>query len=291
MGALPFHLSDATLGFGDYSGNPGAVHQHIQFRNVLFGNDRKDQLLCASYIFQFALGDGVSNSLRGSLYGFGRYVQAGEKLERFTSATKRRVTAHDSFHPPDVGRGFKNGNAKIAVNRMLPFGAMGAEIVGPPNLDRTDNGEKGFGAHFLEACLVATRTRDGQVMGIRWIELQQLSQCPSPGMMHRGPDRCLVTFQIEIASRFSVAKNSANQLCYFAGDFSLDRLRRFFSWAVCSVCSIGRTRQIFRLTSTRLSVRSLNLRYSATSLSAFRIAAGEGRFWVTVLPSIFWVSW
>src|ERR1017187_765777 len=97
-------------------------------------------------------------------------------------------------------------------------------------------------------------------------------------MMHRGPDRCLVALQIETAGRFLIAKNSADQLFYFAGDFLLDRLRLFFSWAVCSICSTGRARQIFRLTSTRSSVRSLNLRYSATSLSAFRIAAGEGRF-------------
>jgi hypothetical protein len=74
MGALPFEFSGAALGFGEDSGNTGASHQHIQFRNILFGNDRKDQLLCASYIIQFALGDCVSNSLRGSLDGFGRYV-------------------------------------------------------------------------------------------------------------------------------------------------------------------------------------------------------------------------
>jgi hypothetical protein len=174
---------------------------------------------------------------------------------------------------------------------MLTFGAVRAEIVRPPNPDRPDYGEKSFGAHFLEACRLAAPTGDGQVMGIWWFELQQLSQGRSTGMMHRGADRYLVTLQIESSSRFSVAKNSAEQAFYFAGDFLLDRLRRFFSWAVCSACSIGRARQILRLVSTRSSVRALKRRYSATSLSAFRIAAGEGRFWETVLPSIFWVSW
>ena len=237
-GALPVHLADATLGFSKSAGTPAPSIRHTVSECSVW-NDRKDQLLCASYIFQFAPGDSVSNRLCSPIYGFGRYVQAGEQLERFTSATKRRVTAHNSFHPPDAGRGFQTGNAKLAVNRVLTFGAARAEIVRPPNLDRPDYGEKSFGAHFLEACLVAARTRNGQVMGIRWIELQQLSQGGSAGMMHRGPDRCLVTFEIEIASRFSVAKNSANQLCCFAGDFFMDRLRRFFSGLFAQSVQLG----------------------------------------------------
>jgi hypothetical protein len=136
---------------------------------------------------------------------------------------------------------------------------MRTEIVGTPNLDRANYREKGFGPHFLEARLVAARARDGQVIGIRLCELQQLSQGGGASVMHRGPDRCLITFQIETTGRFSIAKNSADQSFYFVGDFLLDLLRRFFSWAVCSVCSTGRARQIFRLTSTRPSVRSLNL--------------------------------
>jgi hypothetical protein len=161
---------------------------------------------------------------------------------------------------------------------MLTLRAMRTKIVGPPNLDRTDYREKSFGAHFLEVRLVAARARDDQVIGIRRCELQQLSQGGGAGVVHRGPDGCLVTLQIETAGSFSIAENSADQLLYFAGDFLLDRLRRFFSWAACATCSTGRARQIFRLTATRSSVRPLNLRYSATSLSAFRIASGEGRF-------------
>jgi hypothetical protein len=47
--------------------------------------------------------------------------------------------------------------------------------------------------------------------------------------MHRGTDRRLDTFQIESASRFTVAENDVKQLLYFAGDFFLDRFGRFFS--------------------------------------------------------------
>ena len=82
----------------------------------------------------------------------------------------------------------------------------------------------------------------------------------------------------------------ATEAGYFTGNFWLDCLRRFFSWAVCSVCSTGRKRQIWRLTSTNSPVRVWNLRNSAISPSALWTAAGEGRCCVTVLPSIFWVS-
>src|ERR1035438_384439 len=95
--------------------------------------------------------------------------------------------------------------------------------------------------------------------------------------MHGGADGCLDTFQIELASGLAVAENDAQQLLYFAGDFLLDRLCRFFSWADCSACSTGRRRQIFRLTSTKPSVKPWNLRYSATSRSALRIAAGDDK--------------
>ena len=129
------------------------------------------------------------------------------------------------------------------------------------------------------------------MLGIGLFELQQLRQGCSPGLVHRGTDRCLDTLQIEPARRLAVAENDAQKLLYFAGDFLLDRLRRFFSWSVRPVCSTGRRRQIFRLTPTRSSVRLRNLRYSATSFSALRRAATEGRLCVTVLPSTFWVSW
>jgi hypothetical protein len=48
-------------------------------------------------------------------------------------------------------------------------------------------------------------------------------------MMHGGTDRCLDTLQIESAVRFAIAENDAEQLLYFADDFLLDDLRRFFS--------------------------------------------------------------
>jgi len=125
------------------------------------------------------------------------------------------------------------------------------------------------------------------MIDIRRLELQQLRKGGSPGLMHRGADGCLYTLQIEAAGGLAVAENDAQQLLYFAGNFLANRFRRFFPWAVCSASSTGRKRQIFRLTSTRSSVKPWNLRYSPISLSALRRAAGDGKLCVTVLPSIF----
>ncbi|MBK5293580.1 MAG: hypothetical protein JJE04_18125 [Acidobacteriia bacterium] len=50
-------------------------------------------------------------------------------------------------------------------------------------------------------------------------------------------------------------KYNPQEPVYFTGNFLLDCLRGFFSWAVRSVCSTGRKRQIFRLTSTNSPVR------------------------------------
>jgi hypothetical protein len=86
--------------------------------------------------------------------------------------------------------------------------------------------------------------------GIGWFELQQLRQGTGPGVMHRGTNRCLDTFQIESAGRFAVAENNAQQLLYFAGDFFLDRFGRFFSWADGTDSATGRNAQICVLTST-----------------------------------------
>src|ERR1035438_5615873 len=139
-------------------------------------------------------------------------------------------------------------------------------------------------------CRMTTRTGNLSVVLLRRIVLQQLRQRRSPRLVHSGADGGFDGFQIQAAGLAAALKDNAQQPVYFAGNFLADGLRRFFSWAVDSVCSIGRKRQIFRLMSTNSPVKVWNLRNSAISFSALRTAAREGRFCVTVLPSIFWVS-
>jgi len=136
---------------------------------------------------------------------------------------------------------------------------------------------------------MSARTGYRAAVGIWRIVSQQVRQRTSPGPVHGRSQNGLDRFQIERGAPAALLKNNPQEAVYFAGNFLLDGLRRFFPWAVCAVCSTGRKRQIFRLTWTNSPVRVWNLRNSAISISALATAAGDGRFWVTVLPSTFWV--
>ena len=120
---------------------------------------------------------------------------------------------------------------------------------------------------------IAARTGNRSVVLIRRIVLQQFRQRRSPSLMHGGADGSFDRFQVKAAGLAAVLKDDVQQAVYFAGNFFLDDFRRFFSWAVDSVCSTGRKRQIFRLTSTNSPVKVWNLRNSAISISALRTAA------------------
>ena len=101
---------------------------------------------------------------------------------------------------------------------MLAGGAMSTVVIRTADLHHADYGEEGFGPHIPEACLMPAQAGDLKVTGIRWFKLQQLGQSHRPGLMH-GFD----TFEIESASRLTVAQNDAQQLLYLAGEFFVDR--------------------------------------------------------------------
>jgi hypothetical protein len=82
----------------------------------------------------------------------------------------------------------------------------------------------------------------------------------------------------------TVAEDERQQMFYFAGDFLLDRFRRFFSWGVASSSVVGRKRQRVLLTSTKSRLNCCHFRYSSISCSALRCAAGLANDSVTVLP-------
>jgi hypothetical protein len=74
-------------------------------------------------------------------------------------------------------------------------------------------------------------------------------QCASACSVHGDARRCFDCFQIETARAAESGKDDIEKLIYFADDLLPDRFGRFFSCAV-KVCSTGRKRQIFSLTST-----------------------------------------
>jgi hypothetical protein len=106
---------------------------------------------------------------------------------------------------------------------------MRTEIVGPPDLDWADDGEKGLATQFLKTRGATAGTRNRPAIGIRRFALQQSRQGRSAGPMHGGTHGDLDTLQIETAVEVAIAENNAQQLIYFAGDFLLDDLGRFFS--------------------------------------------------------------
>jgi len=236
------------------------------------------------------LGDLCTNGFGGTFDSFGGDLQAGEYLHRFASCGEWHLAAHHGFHAPYAGRGFQTGDTQFQVDRALARRAMDAEVIRASESDRPHHGQQGLRTEFLVVRRMAARTRKRSVVLIRGIVLQQLGQRSRPSLVHGGADGSFDGFQVK-AALAAILKDDVQQSVYFAGNFLADGLRRFFPWAVDSVCPMGRNRQIFRLTSTNSPVKVWNLRNSAISLSALRTAAREGRFCVTVLPSIFWVSW
>ena len=102
--------------------------------------------------------------------------------------------------------------------------------------------------------LLAARTRDGPLaVGGEW-KFQQFGQCSGTCLMHRRTHRHLDGLQIELLCLAVGGEDDAQQLIYFAGDFLLDRFRRFFSWANGWGSSRGRNRQTPSFTSNSCSL-------------------------------------
>jgi hypothetical protein len=75
-------------------------------------------------------------------------------------------------------------------------------------------------------------------------------ECASTRPVHGGARRRFDGFQIEAGRSAESGEDDLEQLVYFAGNFLMDRCRRFFSCDV-RLSSIGRKRQILSLTSTK----------------------------------------
>jgi len=79
--------------------------------------------------------------------------------------------------------------------------------------------------------------------------LQQFAQAGRTGLVQSRTQSHLDGFQIQLAALAAVLKDQMKQTTYFAGNFALDRFRRFFSCGV-RVLSTGRNWQMPSLTTT-----------------------------------------
>jgi hypothetical protein len=141
--------------------------------------------------------------------------------------------------------------------------AVGAEVVGTDDRYGSDNGKNRFGALFLVPGLVAARTGKGSLR-VRRRELQQLGQSGRAGAVHGCAHRGLSRFQVEAAFLAPTLKQNLKEAIYFALDFEVDRLRRFFSCGV-KLSSTGRALQIFSFTFNNSRLRLWNRWKASTS--------------------------
>jgi len=108
--------------------------------------------------------------------------------------------------------------------------------------------ENRFVTQLTVTGLLAAGAGDGALARL-W-ETQQFCQGTGSRLVHRGADQHLDGFQIDLARLANAGEDTAQQLVYFARDFLLDDLCRFFSCSFKGSSSTGRSRQIFSLTST-----------------------------------------
>src|ERR1019366_7364898 len=134
-GALSLDPAGAPLGFGGHHGDLDAVHQHIHFRNVLFGNHGKDELFGAADFLLVSTGDLRANGFGGAFNRFGGDLQTREHFHRLATRRKRHFTAHHRLHASYAGRRFQTGDTQFDVSRVLSLRAMVAQEIGAVEFD------------------------------------------------------------------------------------------------------------------------------------------------------------
>ena len=125
--------------------------------------------------------------------------------------------------------------------------AVRAQIIRPPNGDRSHRSEYLFGAHLMQRRLVAAGTANGaSKLGGGFQQLFEHFGSPLVGGGARGH---LNRFQIELAALAQTRVDYLYKRTYFARDFLADDFGRFFS-SEDSQSSTGRRWQIFSFTSS-----------------------------------------
>src|SRR5665213_1467491 len=137
-GSLSFDSAGPASGFGSHNRDLDAIDQHIHFRNALFGNNGQDKLFGPVDFLLLAEGYFRANALSRPFDGFGGDFQTRQYLHRLARWRERHLGTQHCFHASDAGRRFQPGNTHFTIRGMLSFGAMLTQVVGTPDLYRTD---------------------------------------------------------------------------------------------------------------------------------------------------------
>jgi hypothetical protein len=84
--------------------------------------------------------------------------------------------------------------------------------------------------------LTSAATRQTPVLGAGNRKLQELAERGRTGAMHGRAHGHLDGFQIQMAGLLVAGEDYPQELLYFARDFLLDCVSRFFSCAVVAIC-------------------------------------------------------
>jgi hypothetical protein len=78
--------------------------------------------------------DILSDSLGGTLHGFGGHFQSGQKLHLLTAMIKGCLVPYQSLHAAHSRRKFCMLDIQLDIGGELASVAMGAQIIGPEYL-------------------------------------------------------------------------------------------------------------------------------------------------------------
>ena len=106
--------------------------------------------------------------------------------------------------------------------------AVWAKVIGPLDIDSSEDGQNLFGPHLMKTRLMATRA--GHFSGdLPAGFFQQFLQHHRTGSMHRRARSHFYGFQIQPPGFAQIGEYDPQELIYFLGHFLLDAFGCFFS--------------------------------------------------------------
>ena len=109
--------------------------------------------------------------------------------------------------------------------------AGGTQVIGPSEFDLPHRRQHRLGPQATVHCLLTTRAGERALAPRRLLILQQPGQSGRAGLVHRRTQGFLDSFQIDTVVA-AVGEKPLEETLYFPRDFLVDRLGRFFPWAV-----------------------------------------------------------
>src|SRR6185369_79586 len=289
VGRLASHLTLPSHRLFRHHRHSCSIHLHIQDRNRLADDDRQVQLHGSPDLFLLVRGDVRPDGFRRSLHGFGGYLQVGEEFQFLPAMSERCVLSHQSLHPAHSWRQFHVFDIQFDISGELAVVTLRAQVVRTRDLRLADGGEDGFRAQSPVTGQFAATPRDGKLLGSCFGKMKQFGQRRCTRLVHGRAHGHLEGFQIQSACLSAAVEDDAQELVYFARDFLEDRGGCFFSTDESPSGCAGRIWQIWALISISSLCRPCNLRNSAISRSAFRVAEWSGKDWVTDFPLTLYV--